>query len=104
MSHRLRVLAAAAALAAPFCLSSSGTAQPAVESDAGWHAPRTADGRPDLQGHWTNDTYTPLERPVELGEKQAFTPEEAAAFFQSRVDDLNGQSADDVHYDDAIWQ
>jgi hypothetical protein len=33
-----------------------------------------------------------------------FTPDEAAAFFKSKVDDLNGQAADDIHYDDAIWQ
>ena len=26
----------------------------------------TPDGQPDLQGYWTNDTYTPLERPAEL--------------------------------------
>lgn len=34
----------------------------------------------DLQGIWTNATITPLERPVELGDKQFFTPEEAAKF------------------------
>jgi hypothetical protein len=27
-----------------------------------WVIPRTADGRPDLQGNWTNATQTPLER------------------------------------------
>ena len=29
-----------------------------------WSAPRTLDGRPDLQGNWTNETLTPLERPT----------------------------------------
>jgi hypothetical protein len=28
-----------------------------------WTMPRSADGRPDLQGSWTNATLTPLERP-----------------------------------------
>jgi hypothetical protein len=28
-----------------------------------WSAPRTPDGKPDLQGNWTNETLTPLERP-----------------------------------------
>ena len=28
-----------------------------------WSVPRTADGKPDLQGNWTNETLTPLERP-----------------------------------------
>jgi len=27
-----------------------------------WVVPRTADGRPDLQGNWTNSTITPIER------------------------------------------
>ena len=26
--------------------------------------PRTVDGQPDLQGYWTNSTYTPLESPI----------------------------------------
>lgn len=33
-----------------------------------WEAPRTASGKPDLQGVWTNKTLTPLSRPKELGE------------------------------------
>jgi hypothetical protein len=103
MDRRTRYLAAAAALAVPAFLAGSVAAQ-SGDSAASWTAPRTASGQPDFQGHWTNDTYTPLERPVELGDKQSFTPEEAQAFFESRVDELNAQAADDVHYDDAIWQ
>lgn len=66
--------------------------------------PRTADGRPDLQGFWTNDSYTPLERPAELKDKAVFTPQEALAWVKSRQDRLLGQSREDIHYDDAIWQ
>jgi hypothetical protein len=40
--------------------------------------PRTVDGRPDLQGYWTNATLTPLERPAQFGERQTMTPDEAA--------------------------
>ena len=66
--------------------------------------PRAADGHPDLQGFWTNDSYTPLERPAEFASKSHFTPQEAAAFVRTRLDRLENQPATDVHYDDAIWQ
>ena len=59
---------------------------------------------PSLEGYWTNDTYTPLERPAELGDKEFFTRDEAAAFVKSRIARLLAQSKDDIHYDDAIWQ
>lgn len=40
-----------------------------------WQTPRTASGRPDLQGVWTNKTLTPLTRPRELGETLILTEE-----------------------------
>ncbi|MYJ24668.1 MAG: hypothetical protein F4080_03775, partial [Holophagales bacterium] len=40
--------------------------------------PRTASGRPDLNGTYDAATLTPLERPVHLGERAYLTPEEAA--------------------------
>jgi hypothetical protein len=67
-------------------------------------AARTPDDHPDLQGFWTNDSYTPLERPPELAGKEFFTPEEAQAYFKQRQARLLGQPKDDIHYDDAIWQ
>src|SRR6266566_1343357 len=39
-------------------------------------APRTIDGQPDLQGIWTNATYTLLERPKNVT-KEFYTREEA---------------------------
>jgi hypothetical protein len=38
--------------------------------------PRTPDGRPDLQGNWTNATLTPFQRAE--GRGPVFTPEEVA--------------------------
>jgi hypothetical protein len=38
---------------------------------------RTPWGDPDLQGLWSNQTSTPLERPVALGERQTLTQQEA---------------------------
>jgi hypothetical protein len=65
---------------------------------------RYPDGRPDLTGYWTNDSFTPLERAPELRDKEFFTRDEAAAYLKQRLDRLNGQSKDDIHYDDALWQ
>src|ERR1051325_5534393 len=73
-------------------------------STASWTAGRTPDGQPDLQGYWTNASFTPLERPAEFAGKEFFTPEEAARYEKTRVDAFLGQPADNVHYDDAIWQ
>ena len=66
--------------------------------------PRTPDGHPDMQGYWTNGTYTPLERPAEFGTKEFFTREEALAYAKRRDDQLRAQPRDNIHYDDAIWQ
>ena len=43
-----------------------------------WTPPRTPDGRPDLQGIWSNATLTPLERPKGLGSKEFYTEQEFA--------------------------
>jgi hypothetical protein len=49
-------------------------------AQAAGQTPRTADGRPDLQGIWTSATLTPLERPPELAGKATLTAAEAAAY------------------------
>jgi hypothetical protein len=72
--------------------------------------PRTPDGQPDLTGIWTNVTITPLERPVELGMKATFTPQEAAEYEKKTVAANNADRRDlppdaDVGraYNDAWW-
>ena len=69
-----------------------------------WTTPRTQDRQPDLQGYWTNATFTPLERPTELASKEFFTAEEAAAYEKQRRVKDNSQAADDLHYDNVAWQ
>ena len=57
---------------------------------------RTPWGDPDLQGVWTNQTPTPLERPDALGAKARFTAEEAAKFEQTSLTRLLAQVAKEV--------
>ena len=51
----------------------------AQSSAAGWVAPRTPDGRPDLQGVWANNNITPLERPAAWAGRETLGDEELAA-------------------------
>jgi hypothetical protein len=53
---------------------------------------RTPWGAPDLQGTWSNATLTPLQRPLDLKDKEFFTPAEAKAYVKQR---LAAQSGDE---------
>ena len=77
----MRNIAAAFVIAA--ALSSSAVAQPPASA-----VPRTPWGTPDLQGTWTNETLTLLERPPEFGPKEYFTEAEAAEYLQTALDRL----------------
>src|SRR3954470_13421899 len=65
--------------------------------------PRTSDGRPDFQGSWTTETYTPFERPAELKDREFFTEAEAAAYAQRALERFLDQPDTDAHYDNSIW-
>src|SRR5262245_14835250 len=65
-------------------------------------APRTPDGQPDLQGFWTNATYTPLERAKNVT-KEFYTREEALEVIKHAASEEAEQTEPgtvaDVHYD-----
>ncbi len=116
------VVLQAAALAA--CLLLTGEVRAQTETDASpeYSPPRTAWGHPDLEGRYTMETFTPLERPAHLAGKEFFTEEEAAELQalltaegvdplagnvlaledeESRQDRLYQDS--DTHYDNSVW-
>jgi hypothetical protein len=57
--------------------SASSTRTPSTATK--WTAPRTPDGRPDLQGNWTNNSVTPLQRPKAWAGKLSLTDTDLAA-------------------------
>jgi len=54
-----------------------------------WTPSRTPDGQPDLQGVWTNNTVTPLQRPKELAGKEFYTEKELAELQKRQTDRLS---------------
>ena len=113
-SRHLVSSVALAALVAAFAAASaagqtvSPAAQPAASGKA-WTPPHTPDGQPDLQGVWTNNTITPLQRPKDLSGKEFYTDAELEAGVKRERERLNQNleegrptepgTAADVHYD-----
>jgi hypothetical protein len=110
MNFRLMPLMAATTLAALALLFwriplAGQTGSP----EKAWVPARTPDGQPNLQGYWTNNTITPLERPKGLGAKEFYTEAELADLIkreQNRVqtNEAEGRPTEpgtdaDVHYD-----
>ena len=95
------IVALAGILALPVSVAAQSSSGAAQEAES-YTAPRTADGHPDLQGFWTNQTYTPLERPDGV-DKAFYTVEEVAAIEQGRAEREFSQTTPgtipDVHYD-----
>jgi hypothetical protein len=92
------IVATVTALVAPSLLAGppASTGQAPAGIARPWTLPRTADGKPDLQGTWTNATLTPLERaentPLSLAREEVQRREQA---FRERVAQLAEDSDPD---------
>ena len=87
-------------LIAVFAVALLPAAAPGQSSN--WTAPRTAAGHPDLQGIWSNNAITPLERPESLAERATLTEEELARV-QTTAEELFAQDAGDAAFGDQFF-
>src|ERR1700682_3381270 len=122
---RNRILASMSALvltivpASSQATKASSKANTAAAAKGTYTPPRTPDGQPDLQGVWTNNSVTPLQRPKELAGKEFYTDAELAAVQRAQRDryalneeegepaanhsGVEGAPAENVHYDYAQY-
>jgi hypothetical protein len=68
----LIALVAVVSLASTLAAQAQVAAKPAPAAKA-WTMPRTPDGKPDLQGVYSNATTIPVARPANLGAKEFYT-------------------------------
>jgi hypothetical protein len=79
MRHKRLVVALALMCSVP-AIQIAGQSSPRPKPAVPPAMPRMPDGRPDLQGMWTNVTITRLERPDTVGGKLVLSAAEAAAY------------------------
>jgi hypothetical protein len=74
MKCLVAILASTTVLAGGLPLSQA--AAQSAPSKTAYKPPHNPDGTPDLSGAWSNATITPLERPVQYGDRALYTPAE----------------------------
>jgi len=110
------LLAVGAILVAAVAVSSAQT-----PAGSAYKVPRLRDGHPDLQGTWTTQTFTPLQRPKRYAGREFLTEAEADELIKllakGGVDPLANnifgatdeerakrvEQADETHYNNADW-
>ena len=68
-----------------------------VVTASGWgqqRAPQTTDWHRNLEGIWNSASLTPFERPAELGTKEFYSEQEAAAYEKKKLQEVNRDRRD----------
>jgi hypothetical protein len=84
-SSRLLLAVAMAAAGIVIAASTASAQAPATSSEAPASALKTPWGEPDLQGIWTDETDTPLQRPARYANQEFFTGAQRAELDQARA-------------------
>jgi hypothetical protein len=72
-----------------------------LAAQARWTPPLNADGHPDLEGVWENNSATPLERPPQLAAKPRLTDAELATLKERAAVLFNAEA--DAVFGDALY-
>ena len=111
MKRRSLALASVLAVLITLMLSAPAWVGAQVSQAESYTPPRTPWGDPLIQGSFTTNTLTPLERPEDLGTREFYTPEEYAEIVERRrqpVETISEEDRErgergDVHYDFAQY-
>ena len=99
MNHRtLAVFVVALACLDPVSAPGQAQVQDRPNTSVTWSPPRTPGGQPDLQGYWSTQTFTPIERPGHLAGKEFFTEEETTALERQLTAEGVDPSAREILY------
>src|SRR5688572_6294240 len=69
---------------------------PSTNSERAWTAPKTPSGQPDLQGVWTNNGVTPMQRPEALKDREFLTAAEVENLKRRAAELFESQQAGDL--------